>query len=136
MPETPKKALRAASANFDRGRWCFTRWELQNPQGCRGTDFFVAPLPPEYDHLGVLVRRNGDVTLRWADTGRPGVPEEALRYVEPEDILFKMARTNPAQNEDDEEVDSWRGVVFDRKTGQFVRFEDELPPAREVIDEV
>jgi hypothetical protein len=91
-------------------------------------------VPPEYDSLGILVHRNGDVTLRSAATGNPGVPTEALDFAET-DVLFKLCQLNPAQNEEDEEVDEWRNVIYDTTTGKFVRFADDVEPsARDVIE--
>lgn len=123
MAENPKKTFKSFAGKFGSERWGFTSWELKHPEGCRGNDYFVAPLPPEFEHLGVLVKRDGSVTLRWADDGMPGVPSEALQYVD-NDILFKICPLNPAQNEEDEEITEWRNVICDLRTGRFVRFGD------------
>lgn len=136
MPETPKTVFRAFASKRKPSRWCFTAHELRHPESCHAKDYFVAPLPEQlgFGHLGVLVRRDGTATNRWSDSGMPGVPLLLRQYAASVDILWKIAQANPAQNEDDEEVEEWRSVIQDT-SGRFIRFNGS-PPARQVIDEL
>jgi hypothetical protein len=99
-------------------RWCFTEYELGNPEAlkaCRGEDEFVASAYDEEGNrleLGVLVYRDGRATNRWED-GTAGVPEEVQREAEVDESPSKpigRGSGSPRLGDDDLIADNWRDV--------------------------
>jgi hypothetical protein len=70
-------------------RWAFLPSELDNLQACRAEDEFVASLPLEEMELGVIVYRNGEVSLRWED-GTVGIPPEIRELADEQDTLHSL----------------------------------------------
>jgi len=88
-------------------RWCRTESEVL--EKCNSQDeFYVFPV---INVDGVIVKRNGTVTNRWAD-GTRGVPEGIAKLAANEE--------SPYSCETDEEAVEWLNVYADHKTGAFI----------------
>ncbi len=122
MPRlTPKVFFKTVSKP---SRWCFTAWEVNQPQRCLASDEFIAYAPDELTQ-GVVVLRDGTVTDRWED-GSTGVPPRARSLARACEELYKptyFETRNLAQNEQDELADIWRDVLTNSQ-GHFLRFTD------------
>jgi hypothetical protein len=70
-------------------RWAFLPCELDNLQACRAEDEFIAVLPLEEVELGVIVYRNGEVSLRWQD-GTVGIPPEIRELADDEETVLSL----------------------------------------------
>ena len=97
--------------NVEIQRWCFTDYELDNPEvfkTCRAFDEFLADAGPETD-LAVIVYRNGGVSNRWED-GTAGVQDECRDIADSDESPIKDPRLR--QDRDfDVFADNWRNVV-------------------------
>jgi hypothetical protein len=116
-------------------RWCFTDYELANPevlQACRGEDEFIAGVSdPETGgsgELGVIVQRNGTVSNRWED-GTAGVPDDTQEEARNEEVLVKPLSSR-APDRRDSFADNWRDVDV-AEDGSF-----KLMEPREVVTRV
>ena len=118
MPNDPKHILRHLAPRKEQRleRWCFTQYELENPEMCFSDDPLVAYLGRDENDvpistMGVIVLRNGLVTHKWED-GTIGVPEECRRLAGDVEVLTKPIYygSNIAYNEDDEVTVKWKNV--------------------------
>jgi hypothetical protein len=98
-------------------RWCFSLYDLQHPENCKGYDELYAYVSGETENdeeTDVVVYRNGTVTNKFGD-GTVGVPEEIQKQADNIDDLI-----NPSGTSDDTSFcNYWRDVWTD-ETGAFL----------------